>query len=49
VPQTPEYEKMVFQKKHHFLFDQMGGELENLMHLAEDLQIFESKEHSREG
>jgi (1->4)-alpha-D-glucan 1-alpha-D-glucosylmutase len=49
VPGTPEYEEMVFAKKHHFLFDQMGGELENLLHLAEDLKIFEHKQYNREA
>ncbi len=49
VPNTPDYEEMVYAKKHHFLFDQMGGELENLLHLAECLKIFEAKEHNREA
>lgn len=49
VPDTPEYEEMVFQKKHHFLFDQMGGELENLLHLAEELKIFEGRQYKAEG
>lgn len=49
VPGTPDYEEMVFQKKHHFLFDQMGGELENLLHLAEDLKVFAGEEYSKEA
>src|SRR4051794_28058395 len=49
VPGTPDYEEMVFAKKHHFLFDQMGGELENLLHLSEDLRIFEKTAYNRDA
>ena len=47
VPQTPAYEDMVFDKKHNFLYTQMGGELENLLHLSEDLKLF--AQHSYES
>ncbi len=40
VPQTVSYEDLVFDKKHSFLYAQMGGELDNLVHLAEELNIF---------
>ncbi len=40
VPQPSSYEDIVFEKKHHFLLTQMGGELQNLLHLAGELNIF---------
>ena len=39
VPQTQAYKDIVWEKKHNFLLTQMGGELENLMHLIEDLHL----------
>lgn len=43
VPQTHLYEDIVWEKKHTFLYTQMGGELENLMRLAEDLHLFSTE------
>ena len=40
VPQSQSYEDIVFQKKHTFLYSQMGGELDNLLHLAKELKLF---------
>jgi (1->4)-alpha-D-glucan 1-alpha-D-glucosylmutase len=34
VPDMPEYDKLVFEKKHHYLLTYMGGELDNLVHRA---------------
>ncbi len=48
VPQTGDYADMVFEKKHSFLHTQMGGELENLMHYAEELNVFENETFERE-
>ena len=48
VPQTPAYFDMVFEKKHAFLHSQMGGELENLMHIAEELAVFGEEPYSRD-
>ena len=48
VPQKASYEDVVFQKKHTFLLTQMGGELENLLHLADELNIFPDGSFNRE-
>ncbi len=48
IPQTPAYDDMVWEKKHTFLYAQMGGELENLMHMMEDLKIFAGQSYTRE-
>ena len=47
VPQSQSYEDIVFEKKHIFLYSQMGGELDNLIHLAQDLKVFASNTFSQ--
>ncbi len=48
VPATKNYEELVFDKKHHFLYDQMGGELQNLLQMVADLKIFEEEKYNKE-
>ncbi len=43
VPQTQSYEDIVFEKKHTFLYSQMEGELNNLLHLLKELKLFAGK------
>ena len=49
VPQSQLYEDIVFEKKHTFLYSQMQGELDNLIHLAQELQIFAGATFSHDG
>ncbi len=49
VPQSQSYEDIVFQKKHAFLYSQMQGELDNLVHLAKELKVFPIAAFSQEG
>lgn len=39
------YEDIVFQKKHFILTEKMGGELENLLHLAQSLNLLPEPEN----
>lgn len=39
VPYAGDYESMVFKKKHHFLLDQMNGELDNLLRYLRELEL----------
>ncbi|RFM30343.1 malto-oligosyltrehalose synthase [Deminuibacter soli] len=48
VPATPAYNDMVFEKKHHFLLDQMNGELDNLLGLAATLQLVKEEDDTEE-
>ncbi len=47
--QTLAYADMVFEKKHHFLQSQMGGEWENLLHLIESLSLFAGTNYDRDN
>lgn len=48
VPQTGDYLDMVFEKKHHFLLDQMNGELDNLMTLLLELALVKEEDDIEE-
>ncbi len=49
VPQTRSYEDIVFEKKHTFLYSQMQGELDNLIHLIQELEVFAGATFSQDN